>query len=167
MNPLQDFKTGLRDLVREARAAGIPALDISLAVQAAADMTAAPVPPNSEPIVPATPGEGGGPPPIGTQPPPIGAPGTVTGCSPTSAQIGAADLLLTVNGSGFTDDSKIMFNGGEEPTTLVSSRKLTTIVKPSTASTPGMYPVEVTGCQGSATFEFTEPEPEGRSRKAA
>jgi IPT/TIG domain len=162
MNPLADFKAGLRDLVREARAAGIPALDISLAVQGAADATAAPIPPNSEPIVP---GEGGGPPPIPTQPPPIGAPGTVVACSPTSAAIGAGDLLLTVNGSGFDEDSKIVFNGGEEPTTLVSSRKLTTIVKPSTATTPGIYPVEVTGCEGSATFEFTEPE--GRSRKAA
>ncbi len=57
-----------------------------------------------------------------------------------------------------------MFNGGEEPTEFVSDVLLTTVVKPSTATTEGAFPVLVR--QGGfdtapQSFTFTAPtEPE-------
>ena len=90
----------------------------------------------------------------------------VTGCTPSTAEIGAADLTLQVTGTGFTQASTILFNGGEEPTTFVSATRLTTIVKPSTATTPGTYPVGVVGADGEASFTFTEADAPLRSRRA-
>lgn len=80
---------------------------------------------------------------------------------PTEAAIGDADLTLTCRGSGFTLKSRIYFNNGEEPTTFVSETELTTTVRPSTASTPGSYPVQVrssTAKSGDQMFTFTEAE---------
>ena len=76
--------------------------------------------------------------------------------SPNNAVIGGEDLTMEVIGSGFLEESVIVFNGGEEPTTFVSATRLTTIVKPSTATTPGTYPVGVVGADGEASFTFTE-----------
>jgi len=52
---LNEFKAKLLDVVREAYAAGIPALDISLACDAVAAAAGAPIPPNSEMVVPTPP----------------------------------------------------------------------------------------------------------------
>lgn len=88
---------------------------------------------------------------------------------PTEAVCGDADdVELHVHGSGFTAESVITFNGGDEPTTYVSETELTTIVKPSTATTPGAYPVTVrngTGPESEAlNFEFlAAPLPERRA----
>jgi len=76
------------------------------------------------------------------------------------ATIGDADLTLTCTGEGFTANSKIVFNGGEENTVFVNETTLTTIVKPSTASTAGEYPVlvrDATGDSEPLSFEFVEP----------
>lgn len=84
---------------------------------------------------------------------------TLTFIDPSSAAIGSADLTLRVVGTGFTDQSKIVFNGGEEPTTFVNASELTTGVKPSTAGTPGAYDVLVrTGSHETTpqSFTFTE-----------
>lgn len=98
----------------------------------------------------------------GPEPPPDPEPGlepTVSNLSPSTAAIGDPDLTLTVTGTNFTSSSIIVFNGGEEPTEFISDTELTTIVKPSTASVAGSYPVLVR--QGSVDssprpFMFTE-----------
>lgn len=87
---------------------------------------------------------------------------TVTSLDPATAEVGAADATLTVHGTGFSEYSKIVFNGGVEPTTFVSDTELTTVVKPSTASGAATVPVAVrNGVQTStpADFEFTEQAP--------
>ena len=79
---------------------------------------------------------------------------------PEVAVIGEEDLTLTCTGEGFTPDSKIIFNGGEEPTTVVNDTMVTTIVKPSTAGTAGEFPVTVRNAAGESEplmFEFVEP----------
>jgi hypothetical protein len=51
---------------------------------------------------------------------------TVTELEPESAVIGEPSFTLHVHGTGFGPDSKIVFNGYEEPTTFVSRNELTT-----------------------------------------
>jgi hypothetical protein len=92
-------------------------------------------------------------------------PPVLSGIDPDSAVIGGPDLTMTVTGSGFGPGTVITFNGGEETTAFVDSRTLTTIVKPSTATTPGTYPVTVFNPLGESvaagfTFTAAEPEPE-------
>ena len=85
----------------------------------------------------------------------------LTEIGPATAQIGGADVVLSCIGTGFTKRSQIVFNGGEEPTTYVSGETLTTIVRPSTATTAGSYPVLVRDGEdesGSQDFTFTEPD---------
>jgi hypothetical protein len=104
----------------------------------------------------ANPGGPGGPPVEGgaeSEPPDL------LDIDPDVAQIGDADLTLTCTGENFTADSVITFNGGDEPTTFVDANTVTTIVKPSTAGTPGQYPVTVRNANGESDpleFEFTE-----------
>jgi hypothetical protein len=85
------------------------------------------------------------------------SPSTVTSIDPTTAEIGAADITLRVLGTGFNEQSVILFNNGEEPTTFVSVTEVTTTVKPSTASGPWTVPVGVKDATGTADFTFTEP----------
>lgn len=76
---------------------------------------------------------------------------------PAKATIGAADVTMQCIGSNFTPAAFITFNGGQENTVWHSSTKVTTIVKPSTATTPGVYPVTVVtqfGESETLTFEF-------------
>jgi hypothetical protein len=90
--------------------------------------------------------------------PPPPAP-VLTSIDPTSAEIGGADVTLTCTGSGFTEESVIVFNGSAEPTTFVSDTELTTIVKPSTASIVISVPVAIyqdSGRSGDQMFSFTE-----------
>jgi len=81
---------------------------------------------------------------------------------PNHAVVGGPDLIMTVRGQGFTRGSVIVFNGGDEPTTFVSSEVLLTRVRPSTASGPADVQVQVRSAAGnvsdtSATFSFTSP----------
>ena len=74
-----------------------------------------------------------------------------------------ADVTITVRGAGFTPSSRIVFNGGREPTTFVDDTTLRTVVRPSTASGALTVPVGVSNALGEVEFEFTapaEPEPE-------
>ena len=80
----------------------------------------------------------------------------LTGIAPSTAVVGSPPLTLTATGSDFTEDSKIIFNGGEEPTVFVSDTELTTEVRPETASGDITVPVMVrTGSWESAEFDFT------------
>jgi hypothetical protein len=51
---------------------------------------------------------------------------TVTELEPATANIGDPSFTLHVHGTGFGPDSKIVFNGHDEPTTFVSRNELTT-----------------------------------------
>jgi len=78
---------------------------------------------------------------------------------PTTAECGSADFTLTCIGSGFTPNSVIIWNGGEEPTTFVDENTLTTGVKPSLVSEPVSLLVTVTDGGVNTypqTFDFTE-----------
>jgi hypothetical protein len=82
--------------------------------------------------------------------------------NPSSAKIGDPDLTMNVNGSKFVDGSVIYFNNGAEETTFISDNQLSTIIKPSTATTAGDYPVLVVNPDGQGTdaqkmFTFTDP----------
>jgi hypothetical protein len=74
---------------------------------------------------------------------------------------GAAPTLTSLcKGSGFTAESKIIWNGGEEPTTFGDPTTVSTLVKPSTVD-PGLQlpfslPVLVrTGAQDTEPLQFT------------
>lgn len=84
---------------------------------------------------------------------------TVTTLTPATAVVGGVDIVLEVNGTGFTPWSYIIWNGSAERTTYVSPTKLTTVVKPSTASGPVTVPVTVYDhgvfASPGQTFSFT------------
>jgi hypothetical protein len=85
---------------------------------------------------------------------------TLTALAPNSAEIGGEAVTMEVNGTGFIEESVIVFNGGEETTTFVSPAKLTTGVNPATATTPGSYPVLVRTFSHETDpqmFTFTQP----------
>jgi predicted RecA/RadA family phage recombinase len=84
-----------------------------------------------------------------------GSGATVTSVAPATAVCGGPDLTLHVSGTGFTESSVILFNGGEEPTTYVSATELTTLVKPSLAVNPVVVPVSVVGAPTAVNFTFT------------
>jgi hypothetical protein len=89
-----------------------------------------------------------------------GAEPTLDSIDPVSAEIGSADVTLTLTGTNFLPTSVIIFNGGAETTTFVSDTELTTGVKPSLATVAIDVPVEVrTGehVTDPQTFSFTEP----------
>ena len=88
---------------------------------------------------------------------------TLGSISPNTAVIGGEDVTMVCNGTDFTSASVITFNGGDEPTTFISENQVSTIVKPSTAGTPGAYPVTVKNSTlESDPVEFTFTEAAGR-----
>lgn len=96
--------------------------------------------------------------------PPLVAP-TVASLNPNTAESGdPTDVTMVVTGTGFTEASVIIFNGFDEPTTLISDTQCSTIVKPSLFVVPAVCPVQVRdagGTSNSVDFTFTavqEPE---------
>jgi len=81
----------------------------------------------------------------------------ITSLAPNTAVVGSTDFTLRVLGMNFQPDAVIVFNGGEEPTTFVSSTELTTGIKPSLASGPSTVPVLVRnkGLLDSNPLDFT------------
>ena len=80
-----------------------------------------------------------------------------------------SDTTTAFVGSGFTEDSEIIWNGSPEPTTFANSSRLTTIVKPSTVEAELPVTVQAwirTGSKESAKLDFTFTEgEESRSSK--
>jgi hypothetical protein len=80
--------------------------------------------------------------------------------TPTTAQIGDPDFILQVTGTGFTATSVIVFNGFDEPTTLISETEVTTGVNMTVWLTPtAPLPVVVrndTAVSNALSFTFTE-----------
>jgi hypothetical protein len=83
----------------------------------------------------------------------------VISLAPNSAAIGGPDVTMVVTGADATFNvrSEIIFNGGNEPTTLIDASHVSTTVRPSTATTPGSYDVWVwtDGTHDTAPAQFT------------
>ena len=83
----------------------------------------------------------------------------ISALNPSTAEIGSADLVMTVTGTGFINSSVIVFNGGDEATDYVSDTEVSTGVRPSTATVAGAFPVLVrngTAESNALDFTFTE-----------
>jgi hypothetical protein len=86
-------------------------------------------------------------------------PPVINTLSPNTIAIGDPDATLHVFGTGFKSDSKIFFNGIEEPTTFVNAGELSTGINMSVWLDPQVATVTVrNGSVESdpATFTFTE-----------
>lgn len=82
---------------------------------------------------------------------------TVTALVPDTAVAGEGEqITMVVEGTGFHPKSVIMFGGNDEPTTFISSTKLSTGVKPS-LFVPDAVPVAVrnAGFPASNEMPFT------------
>ena len=80
---------------------------------------------------------------------------------PDEIEIGAADTVLHVHGSGFTPQSVIHFAGHDEPTSFVNDTEVTTGLKPSLWQAADVVECTVKngGYESEAVeFEFLEPE---------
>jgi len=92
------------------------------------------------------------------------APGAIT-LSPTSAIVGGAATLLTVNGTGFRPDSVIRVNGNDRTTTVVSTTQLTTPLTVADLANAGTLKITVNtpppggGLSPEANFTVNNPAP--------
>ncbi len=68
---------------------------------------------------------------------------TTTSISPSSATAGGAAFTLTVNGTNFTNDSKVSWNGNARTTTFVSATQLTAAIPATDIATAGTAAVTV------------------------
>ncbi len=79
--------------------------------------------------------------------------------SPSSANVGAPGLMLTVNGSGFVSSSVVRWNGADRATTFVSASQLRAAINTSDLAAAAVVPVGVftpaPGGGTSATQPFT------------
>jgi hypothetical protein len=83
-------------------------------------------------------------------------PPVIDSLEPNTAALGSPSFTLHVKGSGFREDSKVSWNGSEEPTTFVSATELTTEVDMSTAEAAVALPVLVRNADAdSNTVVFT------------
>jgi hypothetical protein len=89
---------------------------------------------------------------------PAGPPPTVTSLVPATVALGAPNFTVHVHGTNFTPDAVIVFNGQDEPTTVVSPTEVTTGVNMAVWLAPATVPVSVRAGgieSGAATFTFT------------
>ncbi len=83
---------------------------------------------------------------------------TVTSISPSSVQAGAAAFTVTVNGTGFSSNSVILWNGGPVQTTLVSPTQVSGPIGANLLTTQGTVIVSVSNSgtvSNTATFTIT------------
>jgi hypothetical protein len=97
---------------------------------------------------------------------------TVTELEPSSANIGDPSFTLHVHGTGFGPDSKIVFNGHDEPTTFVSRNELTTGVdmkvwKAESAPLPVFVRTGLGDASEPLDFQFFAAGSEGQGRSTA
>jgi hypothetical protein len=81
----------------------------------------------------------------------------LTSLSPWTASPGGPGFALTVNGSGFTADSIVQWNGANRPTTYHSAEELTASIPASDIPAPGAARVTVAGlvCRhAGVTYSF-------------
>ena len=89
------------------------------------------------------------------------APPVITSISPNTVVLGSPNFDVLINGSGFTAESVIVFNGFDEPTTLVSPTQVKTGVNMSVWAAPAVVPIMVRAGNGALSnamnFSFTSP----------
>jgi hypothetical protein len=91
-----------------------------------------------------------------TEAPPAGPPPTVASLVPATVALGAPSFTVRVLGANFTADSVIVWNGYDEPTTVVSPTEVTTGVNMAVWQAPATVPVAVrAGGVVSAPVSFT------------
>ncbi|MET0996769.1 MAG: hypothetical protein ABWY20_23095 [Mycobacterium sp.] len=86
----------------------------------------------------------------------------VTALVPDTAAIGSPSFTLHVHGTGFAPDAVIVWNGSDEPTTVVSATEVTTEVNMATATAAVAVPVAVRHgdvVSNALAFTFTEATP--------
>lgn len=85
-------------------------------------------------------------------PPPV-----LTSLNPNTILLGSPSFDIIVHGSGFTQESVIVFNGFEEPTTYISASEVSTGVNMDVWAAPAVVPVGVVDSRGSLsnTINFT------------
>jgi hypothetical protein len=85
-------------------------------------------------------------------------PPVIESLEPSSAALGSPSFTLHVKGTGFKEDSVILWNGSPEPTTFVSATELTTGVNMETVEVAMEIPVVVKNADAEsepATFTLT------------
>jgi hypothetical protein len=89
-----------------------------------------------------------------------GPPPLLTALDPMTAALGDPSFTLRVTGEGFVPNAVILWNGGAEPTTVVSATEVTTEVNLATASVAMPIPIQVRnglgGLSNTLTFALTE-----------
>lgn len=85
---------------------------------------------------------------------------TIDGLNPAELEVPGPDYQVVVHGTGYTAESIINWNGGDEVTEFVSDIKLRTLVKPSTVQAPLPFELPVYVRNGEvqsnvAIFTFT------------
>ena len=83
-------------------------------------------------------------------------PPTIASLAPASVVLGAPDFDVHVRGAGFAPDSVIVFNGHDEPTTVLDETDVSTGVNMAVWLAPATVPVQVrTGGNLSNALLFT------------
>lgn len=80
---------------------------------------------------------------------------TLSGLAPSEAVAGAGDFTLTVSGSDFTNDSKVVFGGTTLIPGYLSKTQLRVIVPSAITAKAGVVDVAVTGSAIPSTLPFT------------
>ena len=100
--------------------------------------------------------------------PPGGTPPAITSLSASTTSAASTPycssqgFTLTVNGTNFTSDVVVNWNGVPQPTTFVSATQLTAAISPGQAGFPGTVAVTITNSIGtSASKAFTLSTPSG------
>jgi hypothetical protein len=86
-----------------------------------------------------------------TTPPVAGAMPTIAALSPSSMAAGSPAFTLTVNGTNFSSNAMVNFNGVAQTTMFVSANQVTMTVPAAAIATPGTVPVTVTNPAIAAT----------------
>ena len=84
----------------------------------------------------------------------------INSISPTSAEAGANSFTLSISGDNFVSGSVVRWNGGNRPTTFISSRQLTAAISALDIAGTGAVPVTVSNPDGNSneiTFTIGAP----------
>jgi hypothetical protein len=80
---------------------------------------------------------------------------TLTSISPSSVAPGSSSFTLTANGSGFTQNSTLLWNGNARQTAYVSNVQLTAQIEAADVTAGGTFPVSVsTPSPGGGVTQF-------------
>jgi hypothetical protein len=95
---------------------------------------------------------------------------SLSSVSPAEVWAGSDAFLLLVNGTGFSGDSVVRWNGTNQPTTLVNATQLAAVISPALAAFPGTASITVANTvagdsvAGELTLVVAPPPPGGELR---